>query len=92
MPDHATLVEKARAIVEGSHLSAEDKKVLLDRLPYVADVMLRMFVEVCEEDPFSIEAIVKNLQKKLEAQGNLKKLHEIVKAEREEVEELLVEG
>lgn len=92
MSDHATLVEKARTIVEGSHLSAPDKEVLVGRLPYAADVMLRMFVEVCEEDPFSIEAVVKSLKKKLDAQGNLKKLHAIVKAEREEVEELLARG
>jgi len=33
--------------------------------------------------------IVKSLKKKLDAQGNLKKIHEIVKQERMEVEELI---
>jgi membrane glycosyltransferase len=46
-------------------------------------------VDVCEEDPFSVDAIVKSMQKKLEAQGNLKKIHEIVKQERRELEEAL---
>lgn len=92
MSDHATFVEKARAIVEGSHLSRGDKEILLGRLPYVADVVLKMFIEVCKEDLFSIEAVVRSLKKKLDAQGNLQKLHEIVRAEREEVEELLANG
>lgn len=91
MPDQNRndLVEKARAIVESSHLPLKDKKLLEGRIPFVADVMLQMFVQVCEEDSFGIDAIVNNMKKKLEAQGNLKKLHEIVKQERIEVEELL---
>lgn len=91
MPDQSRkeLIEKAVTIVGESHLSAPEKKILSGRIPYIADVMLQMFIQVCNEDPFSIDAIVKNLQKKLEAQGNLKKLHEIVKQERREFEEAL---
>ena len=83
------LTVKAIALVESSHLSAEDKKLIAGRIPFIADVMLSMFVEVCEADSFGIDAIVKGLKKKLEAQGNLGKLHEIVKQERREIEELL---
>ena len=83
------LTVKAIALVETSHLSTEDKKLIAGRIPFIADVMLSMFVEVCEADPFGIDAIVKGLKKKLEAQGNLGKLHEIVKQERREIEELL---
>lgn len=92
MPDQSrtTLVEKSIALVEESHLSPADKKMLEGRLPFAADIMLQMFVDVCEEDPFSVDAIVKSMQKKLEAQGNLKKIHEIVKQERRELEEALV--
>lgn len=84
------LTEKAMAIVEESHISAADKKVLAGRIPFVADVMLQMFIQVCEEDPFSVDAVVKSMQKKLDAQGNLKSLHEIVKQECRELEEVLV--
>jgi hypothetical protein len=84
------LVEKAIALVEESRLAVSEKKMLEGRIPFVADVMLQMFVNVCEEDPFSVDAIVKSMQKKLEAQGNLKKIHEIVKQERRELEEALV--
>ena len=90
--DRIDLVAKAIVIIEGSHLSIEDKKLIEGRVPFIADMMLRMFVEICDEDPFGIDAIVKGLKKKLEAQGNLEKLHEIVKQERREVEELLVGG
>lgn len=85
-----TLVEKAKAIIHGSHLSSKDKAMLEGRVPYVADMMLTMFVQVCEEDPFGIDTVVKSLKSKLEAQGNLKRLHEIVKQERREVEDALV--
>ncbi len=83
------LVEKASFIIQESHLTPADKKLLIGRVPFVADVMLEMFVQVCEEDPFGVDMIVKSLKKKLDAQGNLKKIHEIVKQERMEVEDLI---
>jgi hypothetical protein len=91
MPDQSRtiLVEKAIALVEESHLAVPDKKMLEGRIPFVSDVMLQMFVNVCEEDPFSVDIIVKSMQKKLEAQGNLKKIHEIVHQEQRELEEVL---
>ena len=90
--ERTALIEKAKAFIEQSRLSPDDKKLLEGRIPFVADAMIEMFVEVCEEDPFGIDAIVKSLKKKLEAQGNLKKLHEIVKQERRDIEDLLVAG
>ena len=92
MPEQSRkeLTEKATAIVGQSHISAADKKILSDRIPFVADVMLQMFIQVCEEDPFSVDAIVVNMKKKLDAQGNLKRLHEIVKQECRELDEVLV--
>ncbi len=89
---HAVLTEKAIAIVEQSHLSPADKKLLIGRIPFVAEIMLRMFVDLCEEDPFSVNAVVENLKKKLDAQGNLQKIHEIVNQERREIEEALAIG
>ena len=90
--ERTALIEKAKGFIEQSRLSADDKKLLEGRIPFVADVMIEMFVQVCEEDPFGIDGIVKSLKKKLEAQGNLKKLNEIVKQERRDIEDLLVAG
>jgi hypothetical protein len=89
---HAALVEKAIAIIEQSQLSVADKKLMEGRLPFVADMMLQMFVEVCEEDPFGVDAVVKSLKKKLDTQGNLEKIHEIIKQERRELEDALALG
>ena len=83
------LVKQAKAIVEQSRLSDSDKKLLSGRLPFVADMLLQMFVEVCNEDPFGIDLLIMNLKKKLDAQGNLSKIHEIIKQERREVEDLI---
>lgn len=83
------LISVSSDMIAQSHLSAADKKILLGRVPFAPDSVLQMFVQVCEEDPFGIDAVVKNLQKKLEAQGNLKKIHEIVKQESRDIEELL---
>lgn len=82
-------IVRANLIINGSHLSPADKKLLIGRMPFVGDSMLKMFVEVCEEDPFGIDAIVKSLKKKLDTQGNLVKLHEIVNQERQEIEDLI---
>ena len=87
--ERVKLVEKTSIIIEESHLTPADKKLLIGRVPFVADVILEMFVQVCEEDPFGVDMIVKSLKKKLDAQGNLKKIHEIVKQELMEVEELI---
>ena len=89
---HSVLVNKAVSIVLQSHLSSADKKLLEGRVPFVAESMLQMFVQVCEEDPFSVDAIVQSLKKKLDAQGNLKKIHEVVKQERREIEDMLAVG
>lgn len=85
----AEYIERSSAIISQSHLSGADKKMLLGRIPYVADSVLEMFIQVCDEDPFGIDAVVRNLKKKLDAQGNLKKIHEIVKQESQDIEELL---
>ena len=90
--EHTNLVESAKEIIAQSRVSPADKKLLLGRIPFVADVMLKMFVQVCQEDTFGADTIVKSLKKKLDAQGNLKKIHEIVKQERRDIEELLVMG
>lgn len=84
------LIEHAKSIIHDSHISDSEKVLLEGRIPFVSEVMLDMFVKLCDEDPFSVDAIVKNLNKKLEAQGNLKRLHEIIKQEREEAEDALV--
>jgi hypothetical protein len=87
--DHSKLVTRAQGIVESSHLAVDEKKLLIGRLPFVSSMMLGMFVQICEEDPFSVEMLVKNLKAKIDAQGNLQKIHEIVKQEREEFAEAL---
>jgi hypothetical protein len=88
--ERTALVEKAQAIVEHSSLNPDEKTLLLGRIPFAADVMLQMFVQVCEEDVSNINMVVRSLKRKLEAQGNLQKLHEIVKQERREIDELVM--
>lgn len=90
--EHTILIEKATTIVTGSHLPVADKKLLIGRIPFIAGMMLQMFVEVCEEDPFGVDAIVKSLKKKLETQGNLGKIHEVIKQEQRELEDLIALG
>ena len=82
-------IARSSAIIMQSHLSGADKKMLLGRISFVADSILEMFVQVCDEDPFGVDAVVRNLKKKLDAQGNLKTIHEIVKQESHDIEELL---
>lgn len=83
------LTQKALSIVEGSKLPKQDKELLLGRLPYAPSMVIQLFVQVCEEDPFSIDALVVNLKKKMDAEGNLQKIHEIMKQERAELEHAL---
>ncbi len=82
--DHQKVVARAKEIIEGSRLPEKDKVLLLGRVPFAPAMVVAMFVQICDEDPFSIEMLVKNLKMKLDAAGNLAKIHEIVKHEREE--------
>jgi hypothetical protein len=84
---HAELVEKANKIIAESHVSDSDKALLSGRIPYISLAMLEMFVKVSEEDPFGVDTIVKSLKKKLETQGNLVKLHQVIQQERKEAED-----
>lgn len=88
-PDRTDLTARAFALIDGSKLSDADKELLRGRLPYAPTMVVQLFVEVCEEDPFSVDALVMNLKKKLDAQGNLQKLHEIAKQDKRELEAAL---
>ena len=88
---HAGLTIQAIAIIHGSKLSVADKKIIEGRVPFVSESMLEMFVQVCTEDPFGIDMVVKSLKAKLDAQGNLKRIHEIAKQEIREIEDALIE-
>lgn len=87
---HSELTAQARAIIHSSNISNADKQLLEGRVPFVAESMLEMFVHVCNEDPFGIDMVVKSLKTKLDAQGNLKSLHEIAKQEIREIEDEIV--
>jgi hypothetical protein len=85
------LVSQASDLVNQSGLPLKDKKLLLGRLPFAAETMLRVFVDLAQSDPFSVDRIVRSLKLKLETQGNLKKLHTIVRQERDEVERMIAD-
>jgi hypothetical protein len=86
------LTEEAREIIRASHIPDADKEILSGRVAYIASPMLQMFVDLCKEDPFSTETIVRSLKQKLDAQGNLRRIHELVKQERMEIDQALVAG
>jgi hypothetical protein len=90
--NHHQLTEEARTIIRSSHIPEADKQILEGRVAFVALPVLSMFVELCKEDPFSTESIVKSLKQKLDAQGNLRRIHEIVKQERMEIEQSFALG
>lgn len=85
MSDHKELIERAIAIIGAAHLSEKDKELLLGRIPYVPLSVLQMFVQICEDDPFSIDPIIVNLKKKIDASGNLQKIHALVEQERKDI-------
>lgn len=83
--ERTALEEKAVNIIEESLVPQEDKDLLLERVPYVADNILTTFIEACEENPFWIDGMVDNFKRKLDARGDMKKLREIIEEERDEV-------
>ena len=85
-----SLLARAKVIIDSSGLADSDKQLILDRLPFTGLPMIETFVLIGEEDPFSVDYLVKNLKVKLDAQGNLSKIDEIIKVERVELEEMLV--
>lgn len=87
MSHHPLLIVKARHIVRHSHLSDTDKQLMFERIPFLDLGMLALFIESAEENPFALDAIVSSMKKKLDARGNLHRLHEILEEEAKQVEE-----
>ncbi|HXK37821.1 MAG TPA: hypothetical protein VJ579_02030 [Candidatus Paceibacterota bacterium] len=85
MSHHPLLIVKARHVVRHSHLSDEDKQLMFERIPYLDLGMLALFIESAEENPFALDAIVSSMKKKLDARGNLHRLHEILENEEKEI-------
>jgi hypothetical protein len=87
MSHHPLLIVKARHVVRHSHLSDVDKQLMYERIPYLDLGMLALFIDSAEENPFALDAIVKSMKKKLDARGNLHRLHEILETEAAEITE-----
>lgn len=85
MSHHPLLIVKARHVVRHSHLSDADKQLMFERIPFLDLGMLALFIESAEENPFALDAIVSSMKKKLDARGNLHRLHEILESEAAEV-------
>jgi hypothetical protein len=85
MSHHPLLIVKARHVVRHSHLSDADKQLMFERIPYLDLGMLALFIESAEENPFALDAIVGSMKKKLDARGNLHRLHEILESEEKEI-------
>lgn len=86
MSHHPLLIVKARHVVRHSHLSDVDKQLMFERIPYLDLGMLALFIESAEENPFALDAIVSSMKKKLDARGNLHRLHEILENEAKDIE------
>lgn len=82
---HPLLIVKARYIIRHSHLTDSDKQLMLERIPFIDAQMLGLFIQSTEENPFSLDAIVESMKKKLETSGNLSHLREVLDKEASEV-------
>lgn len=81
---HPLLIVKARYIVRHSHLSDQDKQLMLERIPFIDAKMLGLFVQSADENPFALDAIVKSMKQKLETSGNLSHLRDVIDREARE--------
>jgi hypothetical protein len=91
-PKYQELLEKIQKLIDSSTLTPEDKKLLTDRVPLLSTVALEIIVELLEQDPSSLEKLVKSTRLKISAQDNPEKIKEIIEQEREEFTRAVNEG
>lgn len=83
------LIEQAKAIVNNSRMKDEDKKLVLERIPYAPTALLEVFIESCGVDALMLEFMVRSLKRKLMAGDNQEKLRAIIAEERKELKDFI---
>jgi hypothetical protein len=84
------LIEKAKSIVEESSLSAEDKKLITERLPYAPTVLLQIFIDSCNGDQDALDILARSLKRKLMAGDDPIKLHQMIVEEKKELRKFIL--
>jgi hypothetical protein len=79
------LIERTKEIVNNSKLKDEDKKLVLERIPYAPSALLEIFIESCGGDALMLEFMVRSFKRKLMAGDNQEKLREILREEKKEL-------
>jgi len=83
------LIEQAKAIVNNSRMKDEDKKLVLERIPYAPTALLEVFIESCSGDALMLEFMVRSLKRKLIAGDNQDKLRAIIAEEKKELKDFI---
>ncbi len=83
------LIERCKEIVNNSRLKDEDKKLILERIPYAPVALLEVFIESCSGDGLMIEFVVRSFKRKLVAGDNPEKLRAVIAEERKELRDFI---
>ena len=79
------LIDRAKEIVNSSRLNDEDKKLILERIPYAPSALLEVFIDSCGGDALMLEFMVGSFKRKLMAGDSQEKLRAIIAEERKEL-------
>lgn len=85
-----SISEKLLKIIESSTLNPEDKKQLSDTIELMPQEQQLVLFTLLEEDPNTLDLIMKNFKMKLEAVDNPDKIQKIIDAENEDFNRALI--
>lgn len=80
-----TSIDQAIQIIYSSSLSEDDKALLADNIADIPDDFISAFVQICTEDPSTIDMVVNNMKLKIDAIQNPEKIQALIDQEKEEL-------
>lgn len=80
-----SIIDQAIQIIYSSSLSEEDKMLLADNIADIPDEFIRAFVQICTEDPSTIDMVVNNMKLKIDAIQNPDKVQSLIDKEKEDL-------
>jgi len=91
MNTYKETLETAKKIIEGLPISAEDKALLLERVPHLSFDALEVFVWTLEKDPADVSTLIQKTRQWIVSQSDPIEIQNAIDKDKKEIEAAIAE-
>lgn len=91
MNTYKETLETAKKIIEGLPISAEDKALLLERVPHLSFDALEVFVWTLEKDPADVSTLIQKTRQWIASQSDPVEIQNAIDKDKKEIEAAIAE-